>query len=120
MRAPKGRQFALRWMNGWAFGPDDFSNFRAEQNRPAGSAEHECGFHRFLAAHTECAGYILFHGNSLGPFTALSAAGGIRPNVYVGLAAVYTLHPCLARRRWRRAGQGCNVTCSLNATAYPC
>ena len=26
--------FALRWMNGWAFGPDDISNFCAEQNLP--------------------------------------------------------------------------------------
>jgi hypothetical protein len=22
--------FALRWVNGWAFGPDDFPYFRAE------------------------------------------------------------------------------------------
>ena len=33
--------FALRWMNGWAFGPDDLSNFCAEQNRPAGSAKRQ-------------------------------------------------------------------------------
>ena len=30
---------ALRWMNGWAFSPDDFPYFCAEQNRPAGSTE---------------------------------------------------------------------------------
>ncbi len=46
--------FALRWMNGWTFGPDDLSNFCAEQNRPAGSAEQGCGFHRFCEAHTSC------------------------------------------------------------------
>jgi hypothetical protein len=41
--------FALRWMNGWAFGPNDFPYFCAEQNRPAGSAEQGCKFHQFLA-----------------------------------------------------------------------
>ena len=51
--------FALRWMNGWAFGPNDFPYFCAEQNRPAGSAEQGCKFHRFCAGHSECAGYIL-------------------------------------------------------------
>jgi hypothetical protein len=47
-------------MNGWAFGPDDLSNFCAEQNRPAASAEQGCKFHRFLEGHTECAGYISY------------------------------------------------------------
>ncbi len=36
-------------MNGWAFGPNDFPYFCAEQNRPADSAEQGCKFHRFLA-----------------------------------------------------------------------
>ncbi|MGO8750492.1 MAG: hypothetical protein ACLQNE_31480 [Thermoguttaceae bacterium] len=27
------KSFDLRWMNGWAFGPDHFSNFCAERNR---------------------------------------------------------------------------------------
>jgi hypothetical protein len=31
-------------MNGWAFGPDDFPNFRTEQNRPVDSAEQGCDF----------------------------------------------------------------------------
>jgi hypothetical protein len=40
-------------MNGWAFGPDDFPNFCAEQNRPMVYAEQGCGFHRFCAAHSQ-------------------------------------------------------------------
>ena len=51
---------ALRWMNGWAFGPNHFPNFCMEQNRPAGSAEQRCGLHRFCAAYAPCAGHICF------------------------------------------------------------
>jgi hypothetical protein len=52
--------FALRWMNGWAFGPDDFPYFCVEQNRPSDSAKQRYKFHRFLAAHTECACHIVW------------------------------------------------------------
>jgi hypothetical protein len=57
----------------------------------------------------------------LGPFTALSAAGGIRPDVYVGFGcgvhvASLSRPPPLAAAGWT----GMRVAYSLNATAYPC
>jgi type II secretory pathway component PulJ len=48
-------------MNGWAFGPNDFPCFCAEQNRPADFAEQGCKFHQFLAGHTPCAVRVLRH-----------------------------------------------------------
>ena len=49
MVRPKYQGFALRWMNGWAFGPDDVPYFCTEQNRPAGSAEQQHLGVRWLA-----------------------------------------------------------------------
>jgi hypothetical protein len=40
--------FALRWMNGWTFGPDDFPYFCAKYNRPAGSVEQRVRIPEFL------------------------------------------------------------------------
>jgi len=40
---------ALRWMNYWAFGPNDFPPFCAEQSRRASSAGQRRQFHRLRA-----------------------------------------------------------------------
>ena len=65
-------------------------------------------------------GWRIESGPFSGSFTTLFAAGGIRPDVYVGLARTCTHRIHLpARRHWRRAGRWIRLSFSPNGFFYP-
>ena len=99
-------------MNGWTFGPGGFPYFCAEQNRPAGSAEKNCAFHRFCVAHgmyrIRCKSALLFL------LTALVTGMGLGGRSILTLWATASVRRA-ARHRSTRAYRGSGGTACRGA-----